>query len=191
MDSTCVRTALQDTNSRKSGFKKIFSCVAPSRSGELEFAVQLIPEGVLSPKLWRLEKGEMLELYGPLGTNFVWEASMGEGVVLLGAGSGITPLLSICMAHRETYGDTACSFIMSAKSPEKLAYMKSIRDVVQARFTQSDGRIDREFLEARLAGVSRNSLCFVCGPDGFIDAMVDMLLDLGFGEDCIRSERFT
>src|SRR3989344_4374783 len=39
----------------------------------LEFGVQLIPNGALSPQLWNLKKGDELEIRGPLGESFVWE----------------------------------------------------------------------------------------------------------------------
>src|SRR6185369_1184098 len=67
----------------------------PHEDNYLEFGVQLIENGVLSPKLWALEVGEEIEIRGPWGESFTWDSSNSSPIILLGAGSGITPLLSI------------------------------------------------------------------------------------------------
>jgi len=165
---------------------------------ELEFGVQLKEGGLVSPKLWDLKVGDTLDISGPLGTSFLYEQSSDnedKNIILLGAGSGITPLLSIYRAavkENDSASEGKIKFIMSVKTPEHLFAPEEVRKHIITKFTQTEGRINQEFLENVISGdfpVS-NSLCYICGPDGFIDDMVDYIVNLGISEDNIKSERF-
>jgi len=162
---------------------------SPNRIGELEFGIQLIEGGVISPKIWEMKIGDELEIQGPWGESFVWEPSMGGPIVLIGAGSGITPLLSIHDAYREKHKAGECYFLMSAKNEKKIMHFEKIRNSLITRFTERDGRIDRAFLRSSVSP-RPETLCYVCGPDSFIDDIVDLLIELGFPEKGIKSERF-
>jgi len=172
-----------------SEFMRKYSVVSsPSRGRELEFGVQLIPGGVLSPKLWAADIDDEIEIQGPWGESFIWEPRMSGPLVLLGAGSGITPLLSICDAYHDAGGND-CTFIMSAKNERRVMRYESLRDSLVTRFTEQDGRISEVFLK-EYTKPTPATLCYICGPDGFIDDMVDFLIELGFPEVGIKSERF-
>ena len=164
---------------------------SPSRTGEIEFGVQFIKNGVLSPRVWEMKEGDELEIQGPWGESFVWEPAMGGPLVLIGAGSGITPLLCIHAAYKEAKPEGECYFVMSAKNEQKIMFYESMHDSLITRFTEREKRIDMSFLESAVGkACGMTTLCYVCGPDGFIDSVVDDLLDLGFPSFGIRSERF-
>jgi ferredoxin-NADP reductase len=166
---------------------------APHEEGRLEFGIQLMPGGLLSPQLWKLSEGSEVEISGPWGQSFVWESSMRGPMVLIGAGSGITPLLSMYAAYTHACPDEKAVFIMSAKSSPRIMHYDKLKDGLVTRQTATEGRVDTAFLE-RHTGLfaSREGVrMYVCGPDGFIDDIVDMLIELGFPPLCIRSERFT
>lgn len=158
----------------------------------LEFGIQLIPNGALSTKIWDLKEGDDLEIRGPLGRSFVWDASFAGPIVLIGAGSGITPLLSIYDSFRHDYPNTDCVFIMSAKDASRIMKYESIKDYIQTRFTSTEGRIDAEFLKKHIGNLSenKNTVCYICGPDNFIDDVVDLVSEIGIDDNNIKSERF-
>ncbi len=165
---------------------------SPLRRGVLEFGVQYIPNGLVSPKLWALKPGDEIEIRGPWGESFIWEPALSGPLVLLGAGSGITPLLCIYDSYRAAYPDHMPAFIMSAKNEHRIMHYEKYKNNFTTRLTAREGRIDKNFLAETIGTVARDShtRCYVCGPEGFIDAMVDDLLDLGFQEAGIRSEKF-
>lgn len=163
---------------------------SPLEENILEFGIQLIPSGAISPKLWDIQEGEVFEIKGPLGEGFVWEEGMVEPVVLVGAGSGITPLLSIYRYYSQVHPNKPIKFIMSAKSSAKVMYYEQLKNNLIARFTSTQGRIDKEFLKQSIGDDIKNARIYVCGPIEFIDDMVDYLLELGANGDLIKSERF-
>jgi len=170
-----------------------YSVVSPIHTkGELEFGVQLIENGELSPKLWALEVGDEIEIRGPIGRSFVWDEAHTGPLVLIGAGSGITPILCIYNSFRALYPEGGCVFIMSAKDASRIMYYEKLKDILITRFTKTEGRMDREFLKTHIGTFAENpnTMCYISGPDNFVDDMVDIVSDLGIHEDNIRSERF-
>ncbi len=167
---------------------------SPYEPGDsLEFGVQLIRNGVLSPQLWGLAEGSEIEIRGPLGESFVWDADASGPLVLLGAGSGITPLLSIYRAYRFKYPHGTCAFVMSAKDASRIMHYDALKDILITRFTATEERIDLGFLKDPVGALAKNpqALFYICGPDGFIDEMVDNVLELGALEANVKSEKFT
>ena len=72
----------------------------PERAGEVDITVERITDGEVSTYLHDvLILGDRLEVRGPIGGYFVWEASMTEPLLLIAGGSGIVPLMSI-IRHR-------------------------------------------------------------------------------------------
>jgi len=170
-----------------------YSVVSPEHVTDfLEFGIQLISNGALSPRLWSLAEGDEIEIRGPIGESFVWDSSRAHSLVLVGAGSGITPLLSMYYSYKEKYPEGECVFIVSGKNKSRIMHYDSLAEILVTRFTGTEGRIDFEFLKKNISSLAGNSTtrCYICGPDNFIDDMVDMVLELGIAEDNIRSERF-
>ncbi len=164
----------------------------PAHLDRLEFGVQILPTGLLSPRLARTVPGDRLELRGPLGESFFWEPSYGRSLLLLGAGAGITPLLSIYEHFSATFEEGICLFHVSAKRPDRIYRYARCKPFVTTRFTATEARLGRDDLARALAAmtIGPDSPARLCGPPRFIDAMVDSLIDLGFSESGIRSETF-
>ena len=158
----------------------------------IEFGVQLIENGALSPTLWRLKEGDEIEIRGPLGESFIWDPEHSGPLILIGAGSGITPLLSIYHSYRATHPDGKYIFMMSAKDPSRIMHYEKLKDILVTKFTKTEERIDLEFLKKNIGklALDKNAKCYISGPDNFIDDMVDYVLEIGIVEDNIRSERF-
>lgn len=165
---------------------------SPKRVGELEFGIQLIPGGILSPKIWGLKEGDELEIKGPKGTSFIWDEAVPGPVVLIGAGSGITPLICIFDSFREVYPQGVIRFVESAKNIGKIMDFSRLQSDLIVRETQKDGRISKDFLKEKIGDLATDpkTQCYVCGPNEFIDDMIDYLVELGFPEIGIKSERF-
>lgn len=87
---------------------------SPHHKNKLEFGVQLLPYGAVSPQMWKLKAGDSLDIRGPFGT-FTWDTSMDGPVILIGGGSGITPLISMYHYIRSVRPSGEIVFIVSAK----------------------------------------------------------------------------
>lgn len=169
-----------------------FSIVSsPACLPTIEFGIQVLPTGLLSPRLAKMGTGDRLELRGPLGRAFVWTPGAQKSLLLLGAGAGITPLLSMWSRFHESPIHGTCRFVVSAKTSGRVYRYDHYRDEIETRFTTSDPRLSKGDVAALLSHMPTTDLSVrVCGPSAFIGAMVDALLSLGIEEDCIRSEGF-
>jgi NAD(P)H-flavin reductase len=164
----------------------------PGRSTELEFGIQLVPGGLVSPKLYELKAGDELEMRGPHGKLFVWEPSP-DPLVLIGGGAGMAALIPIYEQYRQLYPSGRIIFIMTAKTPGHIMHYDRYKDVLITHFTATGPRISRDFLAAAckeylwLPGVR----CFICGPPlEFIEDLSEHVIKIGFAPSSIRTERY-
>src|SRR5262245_2040845 len=88
----------------------------PERTGEFDITVEEIEGGEVSPFLHEvLVVGDRLEVRGPIGGYFVWEAAGAaatEPLFLVAGGSGVVPLMAM-LRHRGRAG---------ARNPARLLY---------------------------------------------------------------------
>ncbi len=113
--------------------------------------------------------------------------------ILFAGGIGITPILS--MAHRLLATDAAFEMHYCVRSRSRAAFGELLSQGPLASHAQI--HIDDEpdtrpfdpqvFIPQPLAGHHM----YVCGPQGFIDAIRTRALDLGWSEDSFHSETFT
>ena len=76
----------------------------PERTGEIEITVERIDDGEVSPFLDDVVVvGDRIEVRGPIGGYFVWEAALGGPLLLVAGGSGVVPLMAM-VRHRSRAG---------------------------------------------------------------------------------------
>ena len=76
----------------------------PEEQPRVTLTVERLDDGEVSPYLTEeLRVGDKLELRGPIGGYFVWEASLGGPLLLVAGGSGIVPLMAM-IRHRAAVG---------------------------------------------------------------------------------------
>jgi len=178
---------------------------APDESG-LMLTVQRLEDGEVSPYLVDvLEPGDPLELRGPIGGYFVWEAALGGPLLLIGGGSGIVPLRAIVEHHAAIGSQVPLRMLYSARSQEDLIYRAELErlagagelelEVALTRAWPEDwqghrGRVDAQLL-GRVAGEpAARGLVYVCGPSGFVETVANTLVELGHDAGRVRTERF-
>src|SRR3954463_807688 len=68
----------------------------PMREGVVVLTIERIPDGEVSTYLHDVVVvGDRVELRGPIGGYFVWQASLGGPLLLIGGGAGGVPVLSM------------------------------------------------------------------------------------------------
>ncbi len=165
--------------------ERSYSIVSAPGEKLIEFGVQLLENGEVSPYLWQMKPGDQVEIKGPLGGHFIWTPDMSDPVVLIGGGSGICPLLSIYHAAK----GREMIFIESAKTADKIMYYEELKNVLATRLTSTQGHVDENFLKEKLSSIQDlASNIYVCGPTAFVEAVATSLVNLGFKN--IKTERF-
>src|SRR6188768_4153746 len=99
----------------------------PERTGEIELTVERIEGGEVSPFLHDIVvAGDRLEVRGPIGGYFVWEAALGGPLLLVAGGSGIVPLMAM-IRHRRRAGATVHTrLLFSSRYEEEIIYRSEL-----------------------------------------------------------------
>ena len=187
--------------------QRSYSIASAPDEGRLALTVERLADGEVSPYLTDvLVVGDKLELRGPIGGYFVWEASEGGPVLLLGGGSGVVPLMAMIRHRRAAGSDAPMRLLYSAKRADDLIYREELEELAgrgngfETFFTltreQPDGwqgfgrRVDRELLDEVGWPAADDPLAYVCGPTAFVEAVASALVDSGLPPHRIKTERF-
>ena len=81
--------------------QRSYSIASPPEQQYVELVVERMPDGEVSPYLTdELGIGDQLQLRGPIGRWFVWEADIVDAPVqLIAGGSGVAPFLAMIGHH--------------------------------------------------------------------------------------------
>ena len=183
---------------------------APEATGEIELAIERIPDGEVSPYFHDvLVEGDLVELRGPIGGYFVWEPGMGGPLLLVGGGSGVVPLVAMLRARRAAADPTPAVLLYSSRTTADIMY----REELDAMAGEPDGpmvlhtltreqppgwdgfarRIDEPMLATvadRIGGAVAQPLAYVCGPTLLVESAATALTTIGLPPPRIRTERF-
>ena len=188
--------------------ERSYSIASPPVEGpRVTLTVERLDEGEVSPYLTEdLRVGDKLELRGPIGGYFVWEAQMGGPLLLVAGGSGIVPLMAM-LRHRAAAGSTAATRLLySSRSFEDVIYRDELDhlsksgtmlEVVQTLtrmhppgWTGYHRRIDAQMLREVAWPLDQRPLTFICGPTQFVETAAAGLVTLGYEPVRIKTERF-
>jgi ferredoxin-NADP reductase len=180
---------------------------APERSGEIDLTIERIEDGEVSAYMHDVViPGDRVEVRGPIGGYFVWEASMQEPLLLIAGGSGIVPLMSM-IRHRAASGARNPTHLLySSRTFEDIIYREELEMLSSADASlrvfhtltrsQPEGwkgytrRIDADMLQEAAAPLGKPAQAFICGPTLLVEAAANNLVKLGLGAGQIRTERF-
>jgi len=179
--------------------QRSYSIASPPDDDGLAITVERLDDGEVSPYLaGELVVGDKLELRGPIGGYFVWEADQEERASLVGGGSGVVPLMSMLRHRAAVAPDVPARLLYSARSLDDVIYREELEgfDVTYtltreqpAGWTGYARRVDGEMLR-EVADLNARELAYVCGPTRFVEAVADGLVGIGYAPERVRTERF-
>jgi ferredoxin-NADP reductase len=179
----------------------------PEELPRLSLTVERLDDGEVSTYLTdELRVGDKLELRGPIGGYFVWEASMGGPLLLIAGGSGIVPLMAM-IRHRAAAGSTVSTRLLySSRSHPEIIYRDELERLalnapgLQVVHTLTRGpppgwtgyhrRIDVEMLREIAWPADQRPLIYICGPTPFVETVANDLVGLGHEPRRVKTERF-
>lgn len=175
-----------------------YSAVCASGSEVLEFAVQLLAGGELSPKLWSLKEGDELLLRGPFQEEISWQEKDGGPLLLIGGGAGVAPLLSIARTRQKAKEKPQTIFLASFKDSAHALYAEEIgkmegggfKPIVNFTEGSAKKRVNAEKLKKIYAQFPKPPRAYVCGSTPFVESVTQNLMLLGVDMEMVFSERF-
>jgi ferredoxin-NADP reductase len=186
--------------------QRSYSIASGPEDADLVLTVERFDDGEVSPYLVdELLPGDELELRGPIGGYFVWEAEMGGPLLLVAGGSGIVPLRAMVRHWAAVGSDAAVCLLYSARTISDVIYRKELlaasgRDALEVKIALTRGwpdgwgghrgRITPELLDQTSWPPEDHPRAYICGPTGFVEAVAEALVSAGHNPIRIRTERF-
>ncbi|MFC7844905.1 ferredoxin reductase [Streptomyces sp. NPDC001046] len=169
---------------------------APDDSGHVELTLDRVDGGEVSGWFHGTARpGDRVELRGPVSGFFAWPGD--RPALLIGAGSGVVPLMSMVRHHRARDLDLPLRMVVSARSPEDLIYARELGSETTVVFTRSApegvavGRMAAAHVAPLLADQPPGGWeAYVCGSNSFAEHASRLLVAAGQPVDRIRIERF-
>lgn len=179
----------------------------PERAGEIDLTIERLVDGEVSTYIHDvLVRGDQIEVRGPFGGYFVWEATRTEPLLLLGGGSGVVPLVSMIRHRSVTRSRVPTLLLYSARSAADVIYRaeleslasrdESMRFVLALTRSQPPGwtgyarRVDMAMLRDALDALPAIPRAYVCGPTSFVESVSGLLSGMGLPATSILTERF-
>jgi ferredoxin-NADP reductase len=180
---------------------------APERQGEIDLTIERIEGGEVSTYMHDvLVPGDRVEVRGPIGGYFVWEASMDAPLLLIAGGSGIVPLMSMLRHRVAAGGKNPTALLYSSRTFEGIIYYSELENLravngglqVFHTLTRSQPagwngytrRIDQAMLKEVAQLLGRSVQVYICGPTLLVEAAANALVKIGVDSNQIRTERF-
>jgi ferredoxin-NADP reductase len=189
--------------------QRSYSIASAPEDQHIALTVERLDDGEVSPYLvGEVVVGDQLELRGPIGGFFVWDAGTDQGrpVLLVAGGSGVVPLMSMIRHRRAAGAATAMRLLYSSRSYDDVIYRDEFERLVGANdglevfqtLTRSQPpgwhgysrRIDRDMLAEVAWPIERSPSAFICGPTSFVEAAASALVELGYDPAWVKTERF-
>ncbi|HUK77908.1 MAG TPA: ferredoxin reductase [Thermoleophilia bacterium] len=191
--------------------ERSYSIASPPERERLELTVERLDDGEVSPYLvGELREGDRLELRGPIGGYFVWDAGAATAdeppLLLVAGGSGVVPLMCMLRHRAAIARRPAARLLYSARTLDELIYRDELRELVGAGdglevtetltgapppgWTGPTRRIDERMLAEVGWPAAQRPAVFVCGPTALVEAVAGDLVRLGLEPGRIKTERF-
>ena len=178
---------------------------SPTHRDYVELTVRREPRGAVSRHIVDLLKvGDLIEAGGPVG-KFTFTGTEADSIVLISAGVGVTPMVSITryLTEQSWHGDIF--FIYLCHNPadyifaNEIAALQRVNPKLHVAVTVSKperadwkglrGRITKELLTQTVPDLASRRI-HLCGPPAMMDATKAMLTELGVAPDHVKTEAF-
>src|ERR1700733_7790036 len=192
------------------GITRSFSMAnTPKQQTRLGFIIKRYPQGAFSAQLdGGLQAGQRLTAKGPYGTCFRREERSGP-MLLIGGGSGMSPLWSILHDHVESGEERPIRFFYGARTRRDLFYLEEFAALTARlpdfRFIPALSHAEPEDAWTAEAGFIHDVVArtlrvealdgeidaYSCGPPPMIDAVLPILQMAGVEPARIYFDKFT
>jgi ferredoxin-NADP reductase len=187
--------------------ERSYSISSAPENPRVSLTVERLEAGEVSSYLVdELREGEQLELRGPIGGWFTWQAADGGPLLLVAGGSGLAPLMAMVRHRAAVASDAPTRLLVSARTADDLLYARELDELAGAdpaldlfrTLTRSQPggwsgysrRVDLEMLREVTFDPAQRPRTFVCGPTAFVEQVAELLVSLGHDPAMVKTERF-
>ena len=193
------------------GIERAYSIVSAPHEPTLEIFVELvpIPDGVLTPKMWKLKVGDTMTIRPRAKGIFTLDQRYNQHLMVATV-TGVAPYLSILRTHVYTGGQGHRFYVLQGASyhdeftyreeleamarahPDVITYIPTVsrpQEELNEEWSGDKGRVNlivEEYIK-RWELDSETTLTYACGHPGMIEDVKGRLISRGFK---VKEERF-
>jgi glycine betaine catabolism B len=181
---------------------------SPTQPWTFSVTVKCDPTGLVSPWVHQnVRPGTVLDMLGPVGAFHLPDADRRARYLLLAAGAGITPIMSMVRTIHSLPGhaDVVVLYHGAAAGDfafhQELAYIASVDSRVKVFYSLGDRSKPEgwEGLSGRLTAAMINEVApdangrqvYACGPEGYLNSATELLKQVGVDDTSIYMEFFS
>ena len=189
--------------------RRSYSICSPLGAADLEVGVKRIEGGAFSTHALTLKPGDELDVMTPQG-RFLAPIGGAHEYLLVAAGSGVTPMVSIARSVLEGEAESRVTLLYANRTTDSVMFREAFEDLKDRFLTRFrvthvmdeeaqdlelfNGRLDAEKLSTMatrgLIDPAASDAVYVCGPAPMIEAATAALITLGVEEHDIKHELF-
>jgi ferredoxin-NADP reductase len=178
-------------------------CSSPARSGYVEITPKRVKDGCVSVFLNdRAPIGMTVEATGPFGHFCLTPED--KRIVLLAAGSGITPMMAMLRYLDDLCLDTQAILLYCVRTGDDIIFRQEFEELCgrlknfqyhvllskpDADWPGARGHISREFISKNVPDLE-GRVFFLCGPPPFMEASRCILTEMDVAPERIQQETF-
>lgn len=185
----------------------------PQEDDFLSVTIKAIPDGRVSHYLREnLLAGDEIEVYPPMGSFYVEpDPKQANHYVLIGAGSGITPLMSILRTVLAAEPHSRVTLLYGNRTERSIIFHDVLEEIMHEHDDRFEvvhvlskpsptwhshtGRLEGGLLKELLVDTLRRDdlphQFYLCGPQGMMSSAQEILGEMGIPEDRIHREYYT
>ena len=188
-----IKILLNIKNPDSRGVSRYFT-VASSPTEKYLMVTTRIIQSSFKKTLHSLPIGSKVKTRGPWGS-FILDEKDKRPRVYLAGGIGITPARSMSIFIRDKNLDILFTLLASFSKKDEVIFYdelttfknKNIKTII--KITSERGRINENTIKENV-GNTKNSIYYISGPTGFVEAMEKLIKSLGVAEENIKTEDF-
>lgn len=193
---------------------------APTEPWTFSITIKRDPKGLVST--WAHESvrpGTVLEMLGPVGAFHLADYDRRARYLLLGAGAGITPLMSMVRTIHSLPGQADVVLLYHGSAPDRFAFSEELDFLAKADFrieviytlgdrkqanqesgeqsagsapawTGRVGRLSTPLLDEVVPDANGRQV-FACGPEGYLNTAAECLREVGVDDTSVFVEFFS
>jgi len=175
---------------------------SPFEKKHIELTIKKVENGIFSNYMHDNAKiGDIVDIDGPYG-KFVYNDG-NDDILLISAGCGVAPLMCIVRYVLEKRLDVNITLMHSCKKPNEMIFRKKFEELEANHknfkyfptitrpegndWSGTTGRINKNTLKKQIKN-KNNVVVFVSGTISFGHSVVEMLREIGIGNERIKEE---
>lgn len=187
-----IRMILSHENADDRGTSRFFTISSSPSEEHIVITTKLL-QSTFKHTLLNLEEGELVRIFGPLGT-LVLPEEESEPIVFISGGMGITPFRSMLRHVADKNLKTSVSLISAFSKEEDMIFYEELSAISKEhkniQLTFLDKRISEEILRENISDLQKQTY-YLVGPSAMVEAIREILRILDISEGKVVTESFT